>query len=141
MGLDMYLYSFEAKNRKKILNYEKLPSNEQWGLFEEMEVLADWRKANMLHNFFCTYGEECLEEILYIIPRTLISEFIIKASVIITKKDKALSAKALPTCSGFFYGSVEYDDDYYLTVCEAIKTLADILNKNPDDEFVYYASW
>lgn len=141
MGLDMYLYSFEDKDRKKILNYKKLSSKDQWKIFEEMEALADWRKANMLHNFFCTYGEECLKEVLYIIPRTLISEFLIKASVVITKRDKDLSAKALPTCSGFFYGFVEYDDDYYLIVCEAIKTLADVLNNNSDDEFVYYASW
>ena len=160
MGLDMYLI-----RRKKDLK------KDYWD-FDNEEVY--WRKANMVHKFFCDNGEEIKNEVIYKISKENLQELLDKCNEIlekvIVKEGKIKNgatynsekgewepiledgeyivneeeiAEILPTTSGFFFGSTEYDQ-YYLENIEYTKEkIEDVLrNTNFDEEeCIYLASW
>lgn len=50
-------------------------------------------------------------------------------------------AEILPTESGFFFGSTEYDQWYLQDIKETIEILDKALDDNEDCDFEYHASW
>ena len=141
MGLDMYLYTFEPEVRDDVINLEKLSDQESDNLWSKTEEVAYWRKANFLHGFFCENAYEIRHAVFYLVSRSLLEDFISKASQVLNKRSKAYSSKHLPTYSGFFFGSYGYDDDYYEYVEEVMNSLKTILKEHEDNEFLYYAWW
>lgn len=141
MGLDMYLYTYpeeQEENYKKIFELSNEESNKLW---DETYEIGYWRKCNFLHKFLCTNGQLIENEILYIIPRATLYDFLEKAVKVVKKHSTKFSQNTLPTCAGFFYGSTEYDDYYYEWVLEEISKVAEILKNYDDEKFLYYASW
>jgi len=55
----------------------------------------------------------------------------------------ALSEQLLPTTSGFFFGSTEYDEYYYGSLKELVDTLEPELDEGLDENshYIYRASW
>ena len=47
--------------------------------------------------------------------------------------DHTLAEELLPTCSGFFFGSTEYDDDYFKDVLRVLDTCETLLKQPLDD--------
>ena len=135
MGLDMILFvpTNDAEISVKNINND---------VVESVEV-AYWRKANMVHNFFCSRGKELDPQILYILSREHLVELLKICHDILDEKVEP--EKALPTQCGFFFGSTEYGEMYYKHIKDTIIILSDVLmvNKASKDaeEFVYYASW
>lgn len=162
MGLDMYL--IKRKKDKK-----KLTDNELWNFDNE---LIYWRKANMVHNYLCSAGEEIEEERSYKISKEVLKvlldkcnevldkvkldagkvkngkqlkngewEDILEDGVLIVNQDEI--GKILPTTSGFFFGSTEYDQYYLEDIKYTKEQLENIIDKiDYDNEDVYYlASW
>ena len=115
------------------------------------EQVGYWRKANQIHNWFveniqggvddCSYHrevtEEDLRELLDICQRVLKSCDLEGMCV----KDTNIAEELLPSTSGFFFGSTDYDSWYV----EDIKNTIDIITKvlettDFDTQMVYYVS-
>lgn len=99
-----------------------------------------WRKANEIHNWFvqnCGDGvDECQE--IFVSREKLVD--------LMEACQKALAGNPeehLPTTSGFFFGSTEYDEYYRRDVEATFKRISAII-KNPKFngfDFYYQASW
>lgn len=162
MGLDMYL--IKRKKEKK-----KLTDDELWGFDNE---LIYWRKSNEVHNYLCSMGEKIEDERSYKISKEVLQVLLDKCNEILDKviieKGKVKNgqtfkngkwediledgeiivnvdeiSKILPTTSGFFFGSTEYDQYYLEDIKYTKERLENIINTiDFDNEDVYYlASW
>lgn len=146
MGLDMYL----IKRKKRIIK------KDYWN-FDKEE--AYWRKANMVHKFFCDNGKEIQEQSIYKISKENLEELLNRCNRILdiveTKEGQVTNgytldkegnwvpilepgivitnidtiSKILPTEDGFFFGSTEYNN-FYL---DDIKETKDKISKILDD--------
>lgn len=154
MGLDMYLYALDDEDLdtfKKIksileesqaMHYPKEVTELLEKFYDkEGDELAYWRKANAIHKFFCDHGEVVDKEVYYIIPRKLLKELHKKCLQVLIADHEVYSEETLPTCNGFFYGSLEYDETYYNYLEETANTLIEILKEHKNEHFLYYASW
>jgi len=57
-------------------------------------------------------------------------------------ENKELADELLPTQSGFFFGSTEYNEWYSENLARTVNQLDDLLAEIPEDEvFVYQSSW
>ncbi len=100
-----------------------------------------FRKFNALHSYLCGLDggrDECQEIVVS-------KEALTKLLDILTavKKDPSEADNLLPTQSGFFFGSVMYDDWYFSDIKDAIK-MCKLFLKHLDFEnydLVYQASW
>jgi hypothetical protein len=107
-------------------------------------TVAYWRKANSIHQWFvvnCGEGEDNCKP--YDVTREQLLELRDLCREVILDPERG--EDILPTASGFFFGSTEYDEWYM----EEVKNTADILDgilSNPKFEFdswyfEYRASW
>ena len=106
-----------------------------------------WRKANAIHKFFvdnCADGvDDCRE--MYVREETL-SDLLDRCNEILADHDRAI--ELLPSTSGFFFGSTDYDEWYFKDL-EYTKNLIEkvlkFLNEQAEKKSyysVYYdASW
>jgi hypothetical protein len=124
---------------------------------------AYWRKANAIHQWFVetTQGgrDECqqtyvsveqLKELLAlceaVVNTAKVKEVEIIDALNETHKVRVISntdeiAELLPTQSGFFFGSTEYDEWYLQDIELTIKQLKSALADPFLGEFYYQASW
>jgi hypothetical protein len=129
MGLDIYLHA-----RKR--NAENA----------EPEEAIYWRKSNAIHGWFgknvCKEeGEEggitnCKE---YVVPREKLVELRDTIRVAVETRDTSL----LPPTSGFFYGSTEVDEGYWIDLNWTANRVDAVLEEFPEEEwdFEYFAWW
>ena len=133
--------------------------------------LVSWRKANQIHNWFVenvqngkddcgTYevSKEQLETLLDICKNVfeysiLVDGKIKNGEILIDGvwlnnyedgkliKDTSYAKKHLPTLSGYFFGSVEYNQWYLNDVEDTINKLTNVLkNTDFENEIVFYSS-
>lgn len=156
MGLDMFLTkrhyigsNYEHRNVKaKIdikVNKKKVNINPNKISYIHEEA-GYWRKANHIHLWFvdnCQDGEDDCRDAHVSIEQ--LKELIALCKEVLEKKDDAFSEANLPTQSGFFFGSTEYDEYYYSDVEDTIKQLteaiADVDEKDYSIDFIYHSSW
>lgn len=159
MGLDMYLekriyIGAQYDHRKisgKIEIYEDgkpIKVN-----FKNVSTISEdvgyWRKANQIHKWFVDnvqdgkddcgeyyVSEEQLKE-LYDLCKKVIQTAKLEKGEIITNPEEI--AEILPTTSGFFFGSTEYDRWYMQDIKDTIEILEPLLKQNGD--FYYSSSW
>ena len=99
-----------------------------------------WRKANQIHNWFvenCQGGiDECqLSEV----PKDKIEELLVICLDI--QKNKRIAKSELPTSSGFFFGSTDYDDYYFEDIADTINILKRVLEETDfEKEIIFYRS-
>lgn len=163
MGLDMYLY-LRKEEYESNLRTEK---NKGWLYPEELRDLEEdifvrnfasktvetyyqvgyWRKANAIHNWFvehCGDGVDECQEIRVSLSKLEELKTICETIVLDPSKAKEL----LPTTSGFFFGSTEYDEWYINNIKYTIKLLDKVIKfvKGTEEttyyyEVIYHASW
>lgn len=166
MGLDQYLkyrknfsgYNFEGEARsedyKRLITvakmYDQADSDHP---FASVEVTAIyWRKANMVHQWFVDTladgRDECQE--IYV-PREKLQELrelcfealSVPAGMTFQKHAESV----LPTQSGFFFGSTEYDEYYIQDLQYTMDAIDRVLKGLPEDgegwdwSLYYQASW
>lgn len=143
MGLDMYLmasrFLYKSSPEKtaiqKALDFDCAD--------DTVQVRADvmyWRKANAIHSWFVdniqngedecrTYSvsDEDLEDLITLCDKVL--------------EDPEQAALLLPTAQGFFFGSMEYDDDYVSDLKYTSEQLKQVLTKFSGWQFEYCSSW
>jgi hypothetical protein len=144
MGLDMYLYGKkflwnDSEEQKKV--HESLPKINRKPKEVVFELMY-WRKANAIHNWFVENvqsGEDnCEEYPLYISDLQKLKESIEKALL-----TPAMAGEVLPTSTGFFFGSTDYDDLYFAKLEDTKNQLEEILNdpELSEMDFYYSSSW
>lgn len=134
MGLDMYLY-----RRNKLRENDKL--------YNELAEIAKkevcyWRKANQIRQWFVNHtdlhqDDNCREiELTKEELETLMEDC---KSVL---ENHNLASKILPTASGFFFGSTNYDEYYFDDLKETVETIKEILETTDfDNEVIIYDEW
>jgi hypothetical protein len=139
MGLDMYLYArkhfWRDEDKPKV---NDIPEGyEPWSV--DVKVLY-WRKANAIHQWFVDNVQDGIDNCQeYYVRREQLESL---RNLCIEVLDGAPPEDRLPTKSGFFFGSTEYDqgyrDDLHQTVIGIDRALTDF---NDEWEFRYSSSW
>ena len=169
MGLDMYLeirkneYCSEyhqSKGSDLTLEYPKditefipTPTDLKVSRQTNYEVCY-WRKANHIQNWYiknCTERDECDNPIDDCRPIEITVDKLEKLLDDCKKilADHSLANSLLPTQSGFFFGSTEYDEYYFGEIERTIEIIEPVLKfakhkleiKDYDWEVYYQASW
>lgn len=144
MGLDMYLvgkrYLKDSTPAAK-LDEDYANSNEGYEeLFKQNEI-GYWRKANAIHKWFVDNVQSGTDDCgYYRTTRDRLIELQEVCKRVLAFKH--LAHEQLPTQSGFFFGSAEYDDYYYEDVADTIKIVDKAITAIDDNEnyAVYYTS-
>ena len=117
--------------------YKKQPNTDKYGISE----IGYFRKVNFLMAFFNYEGNCEFKEI----AKSELEDLVERCNAILTttkKKDRQEKAEdLLPTQSGFFYGSTEYDKYYYDDVKEVRDWASGVLNDLKDEEIVLMYCW
>lgn len=139
---------------------------------EISEDVAYWRKANQIHNWFvknvqngvdnCGHyhvSREQLKELVETCEKVLAASKLVKGKVKNGEtlkdgewipvmedgkliKDSSVAQELLPTGSGFFFGSTEYNEYYVQDLKETIEQVNAILAEGEDSgDFYYHSSW
>lgn len=100
-----------------------------------------WRKANAVHDWFvqnCQDGnDDCREA--YVSTEQL--EELRKICKMVLD-NHALASEYLPTTSGFFFGSTEYDEWYFQDLQSTVEIIDNALSNIGDEwTFSYQSSW
>ena len=153
MGLDMYLEGrkfvsafsekekFDDVVKMAGLSKSDLPHS-NFGTIS-LEVMY-WRKVNAVHEWFVREvqgGEDDCKS--YHVSRDKLAELLETCKKVADKQDQTVAEELLPSASGFFFGSTDYDEYYYEGLLWTIEGLEKIL-KNPaydGMDFYYQASW
>lgn len=111
---------------------------------EITQEVAYWRKANQIHRWFvnnvqdgeddCDYHEEC--------TKGVIEELLNTCKRVLNSSNPVSEAKRwLPVQEGFFFGSYEYDEDYFEDLRHTVEVLENVLATTDfDNEMLYYVS-
>lgn len=154
MGLDMYL---EA--RKFVSSYSDA---EMYQNLKKQMALADgdlphsnfgtlslevmyWRKVNAIHDWFVREVQDGEDNCgTYHVSKDKLAELLDLCKRVVDKQDDTTVAEELlPSASGFFFGSTDYDEYYYEGLLWTIEGIERLLN-NPaynGMDFYYHSSW
>jgi hypothetical protein len=181
MGLDMYLSKktyvknwdhMSAEERHEVIvkkNGQEVPSIKKERISSIEESVAQWRKANHIHQWFVDNiqgGDDNCRE--YYVDRDQLRELVevcktVKESLEKSPKktvkveigwkngeklyddvevfeDTSLAEELLPTQTGFFFGGTEYDEWYLKSLDNTIEMLEPLLDEE-GGEFYYQSSW
>ena len=154
MGLDMYLYK---KHHVKNYNYQPAKSRHcvtvtKAGMLRTdinpahitsvTEEVARWRKTNAVHKWFVDTVQDGVDNCAtYVVDAAQLAALLDIVTRVLDAP--ATATKLLPTYDGSFFGSEDYDDDYYADLMSTQEVLTAVLAApNPEDaSFAYQADW
>lgn len=150
MGLDMFLKGklYVSQYSDAVLHTQLNKITSEFGLqFPANEIIfeaAYWRKANHIHKWFVDNVQEGIDDCKeYYVSRVSLEELVVTCEDVLADHSKA--EELLPTESGFFFGSTDYDEYYYQDIqntINMIKPLIDSKNERMQElSFYYRASW
>lgn len=134
MGLDIQFYKTKKQDWEKYQHNEN-PSTD--GSTLSLSEVAYFRKVNFLVRYFNYEDNLSLIEI----DKHQIENLIDVCVEVLEAKNASVSEILLPTTSGFFFGSTDYDRYYYESVEEVLLTFKDILKNLKDDEVILMQCW
>lgn len=154
MGLDMYLYAekyyspSDWRDEQNKSDFAKLVEigeaskyiSDEYPSAMLMIKVAQWRKANQIHEWFvsnCQSGDDDCR--LAYVDRDQLNELLEACKSV--HNDHTLAKELLPCRLGFFFGSDEYDEDYFGDINNTIKIIEKCLTMPHEWEFRYQASW
>ena len=149
MGLDQYLYKriyvganyehrkvagkIELKVRDEPINIDLSKVN------QITESAGYWRKANQIHAWMVENiqdgADDCKEYLFDSDDRKKLYE---ACKQVLNHRETGEAI--LPTQAGFFFGSTEYDDEYYQDLQDTIEILEPTLDDFMND-YYYTSSW
>lgn len=129
MGLDMYL--------------EKVNRNDS----RDKDEVHYWRKANSIHNWILketgtssdfNAGDNDIE-----ITKDMLIKFVEQAKTVLKDRSDETSERLIPSCSGFFFGSTEYDEWYYDDIKDTAEKFLELVNTFDFEGYklLYSCSW
>lgn len=100
--------------------------------------LCYWRKANQVHKFFVKDAEEtnCVN---FPVRRADIKQLVADCESVLA--DNSRAEELLPTGTGFFFGSYDYDSWYFKQLEETVQDLKEVLDDWELTDQVYYYAW
>lgn len=147
MGLDMYLdkeiyIGAEYKHREVTGTIDiktcgtPIPVN-----FNKVSRIVEramyWRKANAIHRFFVEQVQDGNDDCgRYYVSTEVMQDLLKRCQRVLDNHD--LAQELLPTQSGFFFGSTEYDEWYFKDLQNTINELKDFDEKA---DYFYTSSW
>jgi hypothetical protein len=161
MGLDMYLTGkrymaswideadAERQSAIQILFPELADMQTQFkgSVVKEIRIEAGyWRKANAIHDWFVKNVQDGEDQCR---PHPVSREQLAKLKSLCEKAiaargrdfEEETSEDILPTASGFFFGTTEYDDWYYDYLAHTIEIVDRCLALPDSWDFEYCSSW
>lgn len=109
------------------------------GQIKMLVEIGYWRKANQIHKWFVDNIQNGIDNCAqYYLDKEQLLELKELCKQVLEQPEKA--HEILPTESGFFFGSQEYDEWYYDDIKETIKIINWIMDKDYD-YFAYSSSW
>ena len=150
MGLDMYLtakrYVSDYDDADKALGTELMrhfPELAADQTIQEVTVrVGYWRKANAIHQWFVDNVQDGEDNCAsYYVSREALDELKAHCALVLANRDQA--ADELPTASGFFFGSTEYDAWYFQSLEHTVEILDRALSlmETGSWNIEYHASW
>lgn len=157
MGLDQYLYA------------ERYYSDAEWrddatrATYKEILKLVDaedykvdfpegvpsatvrinvgtWRKANQVHQWFVDTVQDGVDNCRnYYVDRSQLEELRDVCKAVLS--DHSLADEMLPTSTGFFFGSTEYDEWYFRDLEWTVALIDKALTMPDNWTFEYGSSW
>lgn len=107
------------------------------------ESIGYFRKVNFLVKFFQDKGMDVNNQQLFLINKEMIEDLHNRCLQVINDHSKA--EQLLPTMSGFFFGSTEYDEYYFedvQQVCDYIENnLLEAFDSLDNEEDIYFDIW
>ena len=155
MGLDQYLFAknylspMAWRGEETNAKFEEVKQAVGCGSFLDTQLpsiqcqvkVGYWRKANAIHQWFvdnCQGGEDDCREAY--VDREQLRELRALCQEVLS--NKMLATEMLPTQSGFFFGSTEYDEWYFKDLELTVEIIDRCLNEVPADwDFFYGSSW
>lgn len=145
---------WEEANGVVIEKFKEADANGE-ATIPEMEAIQDeeykkhgieeeiyWRKSNQIHNFFVKEVQKVDDCGFYEVPEEKLRVLISIIDIILRAEDKVKAAKVLlPTTSGFFFGSTEYDDEYFRDLEYTKEVIGKALEDTKGFVFIYHSSW
>ena len=151
MGLDMYLerktyvqsFRDDEKYQVTVTKNGKPTSIDPDQVTYITEEVGYWRKANHIHKWFVDHVQKGVDDCGdYYVSEDNLRELLTLCKTVLdnpTKQTKEL----LPTSSGFFFGSTEYDEGYLQDLENTVLILEKCLSLPKEDRstFYYSSSW
>jgi len=153
VGLDMFLNA--SRYLSNYIDADKKKKEELLEIFPELKVyltegenpvqkvkaeIGYWRKANQIHKWFVENIQEGEDDCKsYFVDREKLQE--LKSLCQQVLENKSLADELLPTQSGFFFGSTEYENYYFTDLEDTVKIIDNALALPDDWTFEYHSSW
>jgi hypothetical protein len=153
MGLDMYLEArkftgkefFSPEMYASLVKAIDKPEMDYCPSITVNVQVAYWRKANAIHQWFVTNVQNNVDDCAeYHVTRDQLITLKTICNSVVKEKNLSQAVAVLPTQSGFFFGSTEYDEYYFSDLEDTMKQIDFVLENYPDEEgwsFIYHSSW
>lgn len=135
--------------RKDIIEYYSKFMDNKYYAFDydhtmPKEMIVDnvgyWRKANEIHNWFVE-NVQCGKDDCgsYKVDKQMLLDLLDVCEIVLYNPDNA--EELLPTRSGFFFGSTDYDEWYFHDIKYTIETIKNVIKETDfDTQDIYYSS-
>ena len=130
-------FYFKFYNKK----YSAWDTKHECGWDRIMEQVGYWRKANHIHNWFVDNVQNGVDDCDYHreVTKRDLEDLLVVCNEVLCNPD--LAESLLPTSSGFFFGSTEYDEYYMSDIKETIDIITKVLETTDfEKEMIYYVS-
>ncbi|MED1125274.1 hypothetical protein [Bacillus atrophaeus] len=110
--------------------------------FSPFEEIGYWRKANHIHAWFVDNVQNNVDDCgIYPVSKAQLKKLKGVCQLVLNNMDHA--ATLLPTQSGFFFGSTDYDEYYKRDVEDTMRILSKAIDETDFDKemIVYSSSW
>ena len=130
-----HTYSRMLDGVKSLEEVEKFFNQFEEYYYAESDVY--FRKVNFVYHYF---SDKLVDECCFA-DKSDIEELISRCDKVLA--DHSLAEELLPTQSGFFFGSTDYDDWYFKDVEDCKKQMTDLLSKyNEETDVIFFVmSW
>ena len=139
-----YLNDFGYDEQQDTLVNVKTPSEVKEVLKDHLRFFSPCEDAYFRKvNFIYAYFQNLLVDECCLVDKKAIFNLVNICKEVLKHKDNIEFAKDnLPTTSGFFFGSTEYDEYYYNDVEDCINQMEKLYNSMDDEDFVLWVfSW
>ena len=123
-------------------HYPSWDTKKEHGYTSIIAIVGYWRKSNQIHNWFVENIQNGVDECEpHEVSKEQFEDLLKICKSVLNEPN--LASELLPTCSGFFFGSVNYDEDYYHDIEETVKIIENVLEKTDFEKemIAYYSSW
>lgn len=145
MGLDMYLNKelFLTSDNGGSIEVKACGNGLQERIFTVdlskvttiTERVAYWRKANQIHNWFVNNVQNGVDDCK---TYTVRFEKLMELKELCFKALQTKDSSLIPPKEGFFFGSTEVDDYYWLDIYDTYEALKDL---DSNGMYSYQSSW